>query len=141
MLVPPNPATNDFLADRRLVSDAMVAAIEASDVRHVVALSSIGAQLTEGTGPILSSHYNESVLRKAKASSIVLLRAAYFIDNFASSLPPAKEHGVLPTFLTFDHRMPIVSTQDIGRTAADLLLQVRSKGQNCGTQRPRQHQS
>jgi uncharacterized protein YbjT (DUF2867 family) len=123
LLVPPNDATNDFLADRSRVSDAIAIAVQDSGIPHAVVLSSIGAQLPSGTGPILSAHYTEKVLRASGAKSVILLRAAYFIENFASVIPVVKEHGLLPTFLTADQKIPMVSTRDIGLTAAELLRQ------------------
>jgi uncharacterized protein YbjT (DUF2867 family) len=96
-------------------------ALGASPVKHVVFLSSIGAQHDHGTGPILSVHDAETVLGKSR-SDVTFLRAAYFMENWGSSLY-ALGQGKLPTFLTADRPFPMVATHDIGTTAAKLLLE------------------
>lgn len=121
LLVPPNMSSNNFLADQRKVSDALALAVKASGVAHVVLLSSVGAHLESGTGPILSVHYAESVVGAA-AKNITFLRASYFLENWGSSLPTAKEQGVLPSFLTIDRKIPMIATAGIGAAAAEALL-------------------
>jgi uncharacterized protein YbjT (DUF2867 family) len=53
---------------------------------------------------------------------ITVLRASYFIENWAPVLPVAREQGVLPTFIPADFRFPTQATADIGRIAATALL-------------------
>lgn len=124
LLVPPRYDVEDMLAAHRSLINALAEAVRRSGVPHVVLLSSLGAELSEGTGPIVSLHYAERTLGAA-TRNITFLRCGYFFENLAPVLP-ATQGGVLPTFLTPGHSLPMVATADIGRVAAELLLDPAS---------------
>jgi uncharacterized protein YbjT (DUF2867 family) len=121
LLVPPNYAAAAYLDDRKKVSDALAGAVKASGLGHVVFLSSIGAHLPEGTGPIRVVRYGEQQLG-AVAKNLTILRPPSFMDNWAPVLGAAKAQGLLPSFLTPDRKIPMISTRDIGRIAAEQLI-------------------
>ena len=50
VMIPPNAASKDPLADRERITDALVAALKSSGVKHVVSLSSVGADKPDKTG-------------------------------------------------------------------------------------------
>ena len=58
-LLPPDPQSPDLRKKWNQEGEAIVTAIRDSGVRHVVFLSSIGADLPEGTGPIAGLHAQE----------------------------------------------------------------------------------
>ncbi len=124
LLVPPRYDVDDMLAAHRLLITALAEAVRKSGVPHVVLLSSLGAERSEGTGPILSLHYAERTLGAA-TKNITFLRCGYFFENMAPVLP-ATQRGALPTFLTPGHPLPMIATADIGRVAAELLLEPAS---------------
>jgi uncharacterized protein YbjT (DUF2867 family) len=119
LLVPPASGISE--QERERVVRSLSEAVEKSGVKHVVFLSSIGAQHASGTGPIASVHVGEATLTPV-ANNVTFIRAGYFFENWAPILPAAQNNGVLPTFLTPDRKIPMVSTRDIGRVAADALL-------------------
>lgn len=119
-LSPPDLAAKDFIRERRALTEMQVATLARAKVPHVVLLSSIGAQHPDGTGPIVSVHHAEQQLRRAGVPS-TFLRAAYFVENWGAVAPPVKQDGVLPSFLPLDTSLPMVSTPDIGQTAARAL--------------------
>ena len=121
LLVPPNYAAASYLDDRRKVSEALARAVKASGLVHVVFLSSIGAHLPEGTGPIRIVRYGEQQLG-AVAKNLTILRPPSFLDNWAPVLGAAKAQGILPSFLEPDRKIPMISTLDIGRIAAEQLI-------------------
>jgi uncharacterized protein YbjT (DUF2867 family) len=121
LLLPPQMASTNARGDNARRTAAYVQAIEASGVKHVVFLSSIGSQHDGGTGPILSTHDAEAALSQTKAD-VTFLRAAYFMENWATSLY-ALGKGSLPTFLKADRAIPMIASLDIGATAAQLLLE------------------
>jgi uncharacterized protein YbjT (DUF2867 family) len=121
LLLPPQMASTDVRADNARRTAGYVKAVEASGVPHVVFLSSIGAQLPDGTGPITSAHDAEIALAKTRAA-VTFVRAAYFMENWAGSLY-ALGQGALPTFLDADRAAPMVATKDIGTTAARALVE------------------
>lgn len=121
LLVPPSFAP-DFRAYQRSVIDAEIAALLASPVPHVVFLSSVGAQLPSGTGPITEIHGAEARFRALKDTKVSLLRAAYFMENLGGSLSMLGQ-GVLPSFFPADFGIPMIATVDIGKLAAGLLVE------------------
>jgi uncharacterized protein YbjT (DUF2867 family) len=121
LLLPPMMSSTNSRADNAKRTAAIVTAVEASGVGHVVFLSSVGAQHDSGTGPIASLHDAEIALGKTKAS-VTFLRAAYFMENLAATFY-ALPGGAFPTFLTADHPITMVASQDIGATAARALVE------------------
>lgn len=121
-LLPTNYAATDFYADQRRTADAIARAVEESGVPHVVLLSSTGAELPDGTGPIKGLHYLEQRLRSTR-SQLTALRPVNFLDNIAEALAPASEQGIFPNFFaSADTEVPMVATRDIGEVAARCLL-------------------
>src|SRR5258708_429276 len=64
VLIPPNPTSNDPLAFSERVSDAIAASLKNTGVKNVVALSSIGADKANGTGPVIGLHNLEQKLNQ-----------------------------------------------------------------------------
>jgi uncharacterized protein YbjT (DUF2867 family) len=121
VLLPPNLRSSHVREDDSRRTNIIAAAVEAAGVPHVVLLSSIGAQQSDGTGPVLRLHDAEIVFRRARAA-VTFVRAAYFMENWGGSLY-ALEQGVLPTFLAVDKAIPHVATRDVGTGAARLLAE------------------
>ena len=121
LLSPPDLHTESFLADRRKTVDAIAGAVDKSRIPHVVFLSSIGAHVPAGTGPILSVRYAEERLAKTDAKP-TFVRAATFLENWAAVVGATKA-GKLPTFVPAATTYPMVATEDIGTVAAKALLE------------------
>jgi uncharacterized protein YbjT (DUF2867 family) len=102
---------------------AATAALREAKSDRVVSLSTIGAQSLQPN--LLSQHrIIESALRKLPMP-VTLLRPAWFMENTAWDIGPARETGVLTCFLQpLDKPVPMVATADIGRVAAELLQQT-----------------
>ncbi len=121
LLLPPRPSSTDPLGENRAVVAALARAVTAAKLPHVVLLSSIGAQHADGTGPIQIVAHAERILG-ATGAALTAVRAAYFQENWGASLGMLGD-GKLPTFLPADLRLPMVSTRDIGRVAAQALVE------------------
>ena len=121
LLLPPNYASTDPRGDNAKRAQRLFDAAEKSGVRHVVFLSSIGAQHEKGTGPIGSVHEAEKIFSASKAN-VTFIRAAYFMENVGNSLY-ALESGIYPTFLRASLAIPMVATRDIGLVAAKALAE------------------
>ena len=122
LILPPFPPnTTGVRGKAKKMIDAMVHAISGTDVKHVVFLSSVGAQHAEGTGPVVLLHDAEQELRNLK-TPVTFLRPCYFIENWAPALPDAKE-GLLNTFLPADMKWPQIATHDVGQVAGKLVLE------------------
>ncbi|MBN3767550.1 NmrA family NAD(P)-binding protein [Burkholderia sp. Ac-20365] len=120
VLLPPvfDPSP-DFAESRRNI-DALRAALSSAKPSRVVVLSTIGAQAVQ---PNLLNQLGlmEQALRTLPLP-VAFLRAAWFFENSAWDVAPAREHGVIPSFLQpLDKPVPMVATDDIGLVAAELL--------------------
>ncbi|WP_180970365.1 NmrA family transcriptional regulator [Burkholderia sp. WAC0059] len=100
---------------------AVRAALEAARPRRVVCLSTVGAQATQ-TNLLSQLGMMEAQLGELPMP-VAFLRAAWFIENVAWDIGAARASGVVPSFLQpLDRVLPMVATADVGRTAAQMLL-------------------
>ncbi|MBS2033265.1 MAG: NmrA family NAD(P)-binding protein [Deltaproteobacteria bacterium] len=129
-LLPPNyDVKNGFYAMQRKTADAIAAAVKEAGVPHVVLLSSVGADLAEGNGPIKGLHHLENALR-ATGTQLTAVRAGYFQENIGNSLAPAKNAGIFPNMTpNADYPMPMIATRDIGTVAAYELMFPSAKSE------------
>jgi uncharacterized protein YbjT (DUF2867 family) len=97
-------------------------------VKHVVNLSSIGAEQPSGTGPIAGLYRQEQRLNKLSGVNILHLRPSAFMENNFFSLPVIKGQGVNGSAAPGDIPLPTVATQDIGEKAGELLDHLNFKG-------------
>lgn len=121
-LLSPPPVAGDPYAQAEKLGTALAEGARRSGLPKAVVLSSIGAQHASGTGVIATLNRIESMLDGA-APSIAFLRPGYFVETWSEVAGAAIADGVLPTFLDPARKIPMVSTIDVGRAAADLLLE------------------
>ncbi|MEA2771686.1 MAG: hypothetical protein QOD93_4648 [Acetobacteraceae bacterium] len=106
---------------------ALIAALRTSLLQaapaKIVMLSTIGAEATQ---PNLLNQLG--LLEQALADlpmPISFLRAAWFMENAALDVSSAQESGVIHSYLQpLDKPFPMIATEDVGRTAAELLLET-----------------
>lgn len=121
VLLPTNYMATDLYADQRRMADAITGAVEDSGVPHVVMLSTAGADLAEGTGPIVGLHYLENRLRECVVLSAI--RARNFQENVENVIGAAWESGIYPNFGdSADIPIPMTATRDVGGVVAATLL-------------------
>lgn len=109
-------------AEHRALVASIVAAVADSGVPHVVALSSIGADLPGGTGPIRWLHALEQGLLGTDAV-VTAIRSWHFQEKVEEILPAVLGEGVYPVFgASADIPGPMIATADIGAAVADALL-------------------
>jgi uncharacterized protein YbjT (DUF2867 family) len=121
VLIPPRYDAPDFRGYQSQIVDTLVAVVSKAHVPRVVALSSIGAHLSEGTGPILGLHELEAKLHGLRDTAVVCLRPGYFMENHLWSIPVIRAQGVNGGALRGDVPIPMIATKDIGEAAARLL--------------------
>jgi uncharacterized protein YbjT (DUF2867 family) len=128
VLLPPPPWGQDGVAAQRsALTAAIVGAVADARPGHVVLLSSIAAHLTTGNGPIKSLYPVEHGLRETGVPTTIL-RAAYFLENWGSMLKGAIDGGALYYGMPTDVAFAQVATEDIGKTAARLLVEPAPRG-------------
>lgn len=127
VLLPPRVTSTDPLGYNAKFTASIAAAVRASNLPHVVLLSSAGAQHPDGTGPIQALHRAERELA-ATGAGVTAVRAAYFQENWGASLGTLAS-GTVYSFVPTDLRFPQVATVDIGRTAAAALVEGAPRGE------------
>ncbi len=120
-MLPPARNTN-YAAYQDRVSDAICKAIKNANVNRVVNLSSVGANLAEGTGPVKGLYRHEKRLDALKSfASLVHLRPNYFMENLNDFIPMIQNQGVIRSCMDENLPIPMVATRDIGWKASDFL--------------------
>jgi NAD(P)H dehydrogenase (quinone) len=125
VLLPPVFDPSPGFPEATALINSVKTALARAKPERIVALSTIGADAPQ---PNLLN-----VLRRMEGAlaslpmPVTFLRAAWFMENAAWDVSPAKS-GLIHSFLQpLDHAFPMVSVDDIGRTAA-ALLQERWEG-------------
>ncbi len=126
-MVPPIWQTDNWRRSQDTVSSHYVKAIKKNNVKYVVNLSSIGAHLSEGCGPVNAIHYLEQELNHIQGLNVKHLRPAYFYYNLLSLIPLVKHAGILGSNFG-NARIPMIHTRDIAAIALEELLNLNFKG-------------
>jgi uncharacterized protein YbjT (DUF2867 family) len=121
LLIPAALQREDFREYQERVSDAYASAIQKAGVKFAVALSSIGAQNAENTGPIVGLHNMEEKLNRIAALNVLHLRPTHFMENLLMSIDGIRMMNVLPGSAPADVPTAMIATRDIGRYAASRL--------------------
>ena len=125
VLVPPNFDPAPDFPEARATAGSLSSAIRAARPGRVVYLSTIGAQAAQSN--LLSQHTIIEQALRDSPTPITFLRPGWFMENSAWDVAPARASGVIPGFLQpFDKPVPMVSTSDIGRVAAELVQETWS---------------
>jgi uncharacterized protein YbjT (DUF2867 family) len=123
-LTPSNITSHDPLGDARRLADAAAGVIRKHPDLHVVQLSSAGAFLPSGTGPIAGLHYTEEKFRTA-GKNITALRPNEFMENVFFYLHSIIADGAIYVSVSGSLKAPLIATADIAAIAADFLLNPR----------------
>jgi len=127
-LLPTDRRSPDYRAEQDRQGAAIVKAIRENGVRHVVALSSLGADLSAGTGLIAGLHAQEERLKQLEGTNVMLLRPVSFFENFHDALALIKHQGINADSVEADLAVPMVATRDIADAAAKALKARDWKG-------------
>jgi uncharacterized protein YbjT (DUF2867 family) len=114
--------------DQERVSDAIANAVKESDQRYAVHLSSYGAHVPEGTGPVAGLHSSEQKLNAIRGLNVLHLRAAYFMENNLAAIGMIHGMGMVGGALLPDMKLPMIATRDVGDYAARRLLDLDFSG-------------
>ena len=121
-LIPPNPKADGFMQYAGKIGESIARALEIARVKHVVNLSSTGAELREGTGPIKGLHQMEERLNRIKGLNVLHLRPSFFMENVLRGIDLIKAKGINGEAIRGDLKIPMIATRDIAAYAADRLV-------------------
>jgi uncharacterized protein YbjT (DUF2867 family) len=127
-MVPPNMSSPNVLAHTERVNDALAGALEKNGVRYAVALSSIGADKADKTGPVVGLHSLEQKLEAVPGLNAIFLRAGYFMENILPQVGIIQQLGKMVGPVRSDLALPMIATRDIGAAAGELLARRDFQG-------------
>ncbi|OSQ40706.1 NmrA family NAD(P)-binding protein [Thalassospira mesophila] len=122
ILLPPNFDPSPDFRESKAIIASLCQALADSKPERIICLSTIGAQASQ---PNLLAQLGlmEQALSKLDLD-VTFLRAAWFMENALWDIAPARDTGVIPSFLQpLDKPVPMVATRDIAALAAALLTQ------------------
>ena len=120
-MVPPNFGAESLRAYQNETGKSYAEAIKRSGIKKVVALSSIGAHLDNGVGPIKGIHDVEGILNGLDGVAVKFIRAPFFYINFFSNIPLIKHQGILGSNYPANTRLIMVHPKDIAAAVAEEL--------------------
>lgn len=122
VLIPPNYETDNMPQFQERTGISIAQAILNSGVKQIANLSSMGAEQTERTGPILGLHFQEERLDAIPGLNVLHLRPCSFMENQFFQIPLIKSMGICGSSLKGDMPIPQIATRDIAEFAADKIL-------------------
>jgi uncharacterized protein YbjT (DUF2867 family) len=128
VMFPPQYAALELNAYHDLAKN-YAAAISKSGVKHIVVLSSVGAHLTEGVGPVNGLHLAEQELNKLSDVNILYLRPGYFYTNLLANISMVKGMNIIGNNSgDADNTIILSHPADIAEAAANALIARDFKG-------------
>lgn len=126
-MVPPTFATTDW---KKHIGDAgkiYAEAIAAAGVKHIVNLSSIGAHMADGCGPVSGIHREEQALNTLTNVNILHLRPGNFYTNLYSNIGMIKQGNIIGGNYGINTSIVFVHPSDIATVAAEALSNLSFK--------------
>ena len=127
-MIPPCYAEHDMRVAQDRIGSAIADALDKVRVPRVVNLSSIGAELPIGTGPIEGLHAQEQRLNALGGIDLLHLRPGSFMDNLLPAAAQIAAEGSLTGMESADVAIPMVATRDVAAVIARELTLPRHSG-------------
>jgi uncharacterized protein YbjT (DUF2867 family) len=122
LLLPPAKSPEEQERD----SDAVAKAVKESGLRYAVHLSSYGAQVAKGAGPVSGLHSSEEKLNAISSLNVLHVRAAYFMENNLAAIGMIHHMGIFGNAL-----LPDLRPGGLGSSSA-----CRARTEQLGVWRP-----
>jgi uncharacterized protein YbjT (DUF2867 family) len=103
--------------------------IKDAGIKYVVNLSSLGAHLPDGCGPVTGLHRVEEALNSLQGVNVKHLRPAYFYHNLLAQIGLIKSAGIMGANFGAD-TFPLVHPANIAEVAIEELLNLSFTGQS-----------
>jgi uncharacterized protein YbjT (DUF2867 family) len=129
-MIPPDSQVKDFRAYQGKIGEAITAAIHSAGIKYIVHLSSMGAENSEGVGPVNGLYDQEQRLNKLEGVNLLHLRPGYFLENTLMQVGMIKQMGIMGSPVRGDVKFGMIATQDIADYAAKRLLKLDFSGKS-----------
>jgi uncharacterized protein YbjT (DUF2867 family) len=127
-MTPPMPLEAEIRYAQNKFGEVIAEAIEEAGIKKVVNLSSVGANLDSGTGPIVGLHDQEQRLNEITHSDVMHLRSAYFMENLLDHISDIISYNRIYDIIPADIPISMIATQDVAARAAFLLMNPHFEG-------------
>jgi uncharacterized protein YbjT (DUF2867 family) len=101
--------------------------VKDAGIKYVVILSSVGAHMEDGCGPVSGLYLAEQALNALENVNIRHLRAAYFYHNLLSNISMIKQAGIMGGNFG-ETAFPIVHPADVAQAAMEELSGISFTG-------------
>ena len=115
-----------FAECERMITNA-TDAVKQNGIERVVFVSSIGAHLDAGVGPIRMMRRAEKELGKV-TKNLTVLRPVFYMDQLYGWMKPMTESGELYLPFAAETTMPMIAARDVATFAADVLTDSNWSG-------------
>jgi len=130
-MCPPNFMSTDLKGFYEKLGENYSTAIRSNNIKYVVNLSSIGADIEKDAGPVSGMRRAEQALNKLRGVNIKHLRAGYFYSNLLPAIPMIKYMGMVGNnFSVPEKQFPVADYSDIIAAALEELTNLDFTGQS-----------
>jgi uncharacterized protein YbjT (DUF2867 family) len=129
-MVPPHFGAGNWKEYIAGIGENYAAAIKASGVKNVVNLSSMGAHMPEGCGPVSGLYFVEKALNGLTDVNVKHLRPGFFYPNFLSNIGMIKHMGIMGGNYGENAKLVLVHPDDIADVAAEELQNLEFSGKS-----------
>lgn len=127
-MIPPNFKAPHQLDYYKNIGNNYLEAIKTTNVQRVVHLSSWGAHLEKGTGPILGSHHVEKLLNTVPNIAITHIRPGSYYYNLLNFLHMIKSSGIMGSNYGGNDKIVWADAHDIAEAVAEELTKDSTSG-------------
>ncbi|WP_290795423.1 NAD(P)H-binding protein [Flavihumibacter sp. UBA7668] len=129
LMIPPIKQPENWKTEIGKIGENYAAALKETGVKYAVLLSSVGAHMPNGCGPVSGLFLAEQALDKVPGLNLLKLRPGYFYINFLGNIPMIKTAQIMGSnFGGTADKIILSSTDDIADAAAAALLKLNFKG-------------
>ncbi|KND02161.1 uncharacterized protein SPPG_02653 [Spizellomyces punctatus DAOM BR117] len=121
----PEDFSRDIFTEAGRTANSFVQAVRsAGNVKRVIFLSTLGAELASGSGFLRTCHIIERILQKELECETIIIRAAYFMENWALSLAAVKDgqNILTSTVPNVGDKLAMVAASDIAHVIGDWMV-------------------
>lgn len=126
-MIPPIWQTTDWKSSQLEVARNYASSIKHNGVKYVVNLSSIGADVGKGVGPVDALHDFEKMLNGIAGLNVKHLRPSFFYYNLLAQVGLIKQAGFMGANYGED-KIFLVHPRDIAAVALEELLNLKFQG-------------
>lgn len=129
-MVPPTFAAANWKQHIAGIGKIYANAIAETGVKYVVNLSSMGAHMAEGCGPVSGLYFVEQALNALEGVNVKHLRPGFFFYNFLANTGMVKHMGIIGGNYGEGAKLVLANPADIADAAAEELLALSFTGKS-----------